>query len=507
MDNTELEFQMPVFILHPDGVRLDEIRAQFEDRSEFTQFYVPLNGQQVNAQSLWAGITEAAKIAAQNEDDVFVICSERHRFSEHYAPATFLDKIVECRKRGSEAIFFNIGAFDQIVPLTSTIFWINHLICFDFVVVFRELLDRILASELDAGDRVEDKISALTDYMHVVYPFISNPDEKSVPGGGLLERIRRGTKQRFELIKFVKERFLPDYDGKKASELAELSNTYVREYPNYIGAIEHFLSMGKATVSDVKFISHLGTATSAQRVNRIVVLVPFYNVENYLDECINSIVNQDYSDFTVIFLDDSSTDNSISKIPDLPNCRLITSTQRSYALANIYMGLCSFDFKDEDIVVIVDGDDFLRHNQVFKKINYIYEHEQCLLTYGQYCSTTNQLGHCRAYNEEEFGNLRELDWRASHLKTFKYSLFSRFVKLDPEVNSFRNSTGSFFEMTYDVALMTPLMEIAGFEKIYFNADIVYVYRIHENNDAVRDIALQNSIATEIKFRKSLAALN
>lgn len=43
------------------------------------------------------------------------------------------------------------------------------------------------------------------------------------------------------------------------------------------------------------------------------VIVPVYNVEKYLDQCIRSIVNQDYRDFTLILVDDGSTDLSRKK--------------------------------------------------------------------------------------------------------------------------------------------------------------------------------------------------
>lgn len=42
----------------------------------------------------------------------------------------------------------------------------------------------------------------------------------------------------------------------------------------------------------------------------ISIIVPVYNVEKYLDECIQSIVSQSYTDWECILIDDGSTDNS-----------------------------------------------------------------------------------------------------------------------------------------------------------------------------------------------------
>lgn len=48
----------------------------------------------------------------------------------------------------------------------------------------------------------------------------------------------------------------------------------------------------------------------------ISIIVPVYNVEQYLENCIESILNQTFKDFELILVDDGSTDNS-GKICDI----------------------------------------------------------------------------------------------------------------------------------------------------------------------------------------------
>lgn len=43
----------------------------------------------------------------------------------------------------------------------------------------------------------------------------------------------------------------------------------------------------------------------------ISIIVPIYNVEKYIENCLKSIVNQDYADFELILVDDGSTDKSV----------------------------------------------------------------------------------------------------------------------------------------------------------------------------------------------------
>ena len=43
---------------------------------------------------------------------------------------------------------------------------------------------------------------------------------------------------------------------------------------------------------------------------KISIIVPVYNAEKYLDQCVESIINQTFSDFELLLIDDGSRDHS-----------------------------------------------------------------------------------------------------------------------------------------------------------------------------------------------------
>ena len=59
------------------------------------------------------------------------------------------------------------------------------------------------------------------------------------------------------------------------------------------------------------------------------VIIPVYNVEKYLDRCVQSVLTQPFKDLEAILVDDGSTDSSGKKC-DVWACLLYTSRELSH---------------------------------------------------------------------------------------------------------------------------------------------------------------------------------
>ena len=101
---------------------------------------------------------------------------------------------------------------------------------------------------------------------------------------------------------------------------------------------------------------------------KISVLIPVYNVENYLRECLDSIVAQTFHDFEVICVDDGSTDKSLEILQEYKNkdrrFTIIKQDHKGVGPArNLTLSLAKSKY-----VQFLDSDDFIEPNMFEKSI-------------------------------------------------------------------------------------------------------------------------------------------
>ena len=123
---------------------------------------------------------------------------------------------------------------------------------------------------------------------------------------------------------------------------------------------------------------------------KITVIVPVYNVEHYLDKCLNSLINQTYKNLEIIVINDGSTDNSgtICQEYAQKDNRIIYVEQENGGLSDARnVGL---DKMTGSYVTFIDSDDWVELDYVEVLYKKIIEY-QVDISVGNYYS----------YNEDE----------------------------------------------------------------------------------------------------------
>lgn len=107
-----------------------------------------------------------------------------------------------------------------------------------------------------------------------------------------------------------------------------------------------------------------------QNAKRISIIIPFYNVERYLNECLDSVLSSSCQNLEVIAVDDGSTDGSLSVLKSFSDPRLKIFHKKNEGVYKTWR--FGVQQSTGDYVVFVDSDDFVEP-ELFDQINRIID--------------------------------------------------------------------------------------------------------------------------------------
>ena len=231
----------------------------------------------------------------------------------------------------------------------------------------------------------------------------------------------------------------------------------------------------------------------SNKEQKIIVISPFYNCEQYIERCILSVAQQDYDNYHHILIDDCSTDNSepiaVQSIYRLPKSvfdkfTVIKNPSNKGAVRNQIETIRKLTDGDT-IVMLLDGDDSLvNDNTIFSYYNSIYD-GNTEFTYGSCWSMVDNIPLIsQPYPEDvklrkDYRN-HHFNWILpyTHLRTFKKRLLN---KLSDEY--FTDDKGNWYKAGGDGSVFYALIEAADPKKVKCLQDIVYNYNdINPLND-------------------------
>ena len=223
--------------------------------------------------------------------------------------------------------------------------------------------------------------------------------------------------------------------------------------------------------------------------NHISVITPVYNAKKYIQKCILSVAQQDYSNYTMYIIDDGSTDDTVAVI-----CRTLDTLpkdlQKRFFVIENYVNKGALrnqvetivDKCGDDIVMLLDGDDWLVNDpSIFDKYNNIYN-TGVEFTYGSCWSVADnipliaqeyppEIKRTRAYRSYKF------NWNMpyTHLRTFKGSLLHSYINSKGYWAFKCPATFDWLKAGGDTALFYALIEHANPDRVICVPDVVYHY--------------------------------
>lgn len=223
---------------------------------------------------------------------------------------------------------------------------------------------------------------------------------------------------------------------------------------------------------------------------KVSVGMPVWGVENYINRCIESILNQDFDDYEVIVVDDCSPDNSINIVKDIKashpkgDCiRIIRQPQNMgcWAARNTILEQASGKY-----ILLIDSDDYLAEGAI-RKLFQKAEETSAEATYGSTVVVDEKgaiidnsgidgisLPSITLMGVDKLAYYANSSIHRRKLNNFIWNILIRKDFLEKHQLKFRKT--KFWDDVLFNADMQPLIQSAT-----FISDITYMYVIHANS--------------------------
>lgn len=215
------------------------------------------------------------------------------------------------------------------------------------------------------------------------------------------------------------------------------------------------------------------------------------NCAAWVGKNVGSVLGQSYPHWRAVLIDDASQDDTYAVAQatageDSRYTVMRNATSRG-ALANIVSASGLAAQAKDDVIIIIDGDDWLADSGALERLAEHYADPDLWLSYGSHKLLRRRLRD-RLRGRPNRGQARPIPdsvarlglfryqtgpWCASHLRAYRKFLWDEVRDED-----LRDDDGEYFCSAADVATMLPLLELAGAEHARYIDDILYVY----NND-------------------------
>jgi glycosyltransferase involved in cell wall biosynthesis len=243
--------------------------------------------------------------------------------------------------------------------------------------------------------------------------------------------------------------------------------------------------------------------------NKFIILSTCYNVEQWVRTNLEILRAQSYKNFIAVYVNDKSSDSTPNIIQEYESLdsrfhkidNYNNGSQSKAYMCGLDWILRDLDVSDNDIIVEIDGDDWLSSVFVLDYLNLVYQNPNIWMTFGQYqIFPTGATGGHYDMLLAPTTECRLHPFAYSHLKTYKLGLLKK-VNRNDLINP---ATNEYYSAAWDHVLCIPMVEMAGNNKIHRCEDVLYILNRHPElqNEGSINTSTQKLIEQQIRNKNS-----
>ena len=230
--------------------------------------------------------------------------------------------------------------------------------------------------------------------------------------------------------------------------------------------------------------------------DKVSIMIPVYNAEKYLKQCLDSIVNQSYSNLEIIITNDGSTDSSEEIIKQYMNRdkRIVYKYQYNSGISATRNNLKKM--MTGTYGIYIDSDDYLEERAIEKLLHLGNSNNADIITFN-YCEIKNNQKYVKRPENEEIQIYHKEEAKKAYIlgdDNLSFVIWRKFCRKE-----------IFDNITFPEIRYIPEDMFTGFEFVK-NANIIvhcnqnlYYYRVLQNSLTTKKERIDKEEATKVEY--------
>lgn len=230
-------------------------------------------------------------------------------------------------------------------------------------------------------------------------------------------------------------------------------------------------------------------------MEKVSIIVLAYNAEKYIQECLDSIINQTYKNIEVIIIDDGSKDNTKLIIENIAlNDNRITVYSRSNK-GTYYSRIDGYRKSTGKYIMYVDSDDVIELNMVEIMYNAMIRNQSSIV----HCQNKLYIDNNIIESKKIF--TQEISLASNDLEPYFYDLLYKTIECNPvwkqlySRDILSDIDGADKSFMYGEDLYCNIKAYQQMNKITFIPEQLYIYRV--NNSGITRNRSKNNVLGKI----------